>query len=63
MQQFNDSIYYDSNNKVDDNDDDDDTTTFQDAIQVEDVTDDTEDNDAAIYGEIINNDFIVPVGT
>ena len=38
-------------------------TTFQDAIQVEDVIDDSKENNAAIYGETINNNFIVPVGT
>ena len=30
--------------------------------QVEDVIDDTDDDDATIYGEPINNDFIAPVG-
>ena len=45
-------------NEADDNDKDD--NTFQDAIQVEDVIDDTEDDDAAIYGKTINNE---PIGT
>ena len=61
MEQIDDSVYYDSNSEPDDDDEDD--NTFQDAIQVEDVIDDTKDDDAAIYGETINNDFIVPVGT
>ena len=58
MEQIDDSVYYDSNSEADDEDD----NTFQDAIQVEDVIDDTEDDDAATYRETINNDFIVPVG-
>ena len=40
-----------------------DDDTVQDAIQVEDVIDDTDDDDSAVYGETINNDFTVPVGT
>ena len=62
MEKLDDSVYYDSNSETDDDDEDDDNT-FQDAIQVEDIIDDTEDDDAAIYGETINNDFIVPGGT
>ena len=61
MEQLDDLVYYDSNSKVDDDDEDD--NTFQDAIQVEDVIDDIKDNDATIYGETINNDIRVPVGT
>ena len=62
MEHIDDSIYYDSNSKADDDDEDDDNT-FQDAIQVEDVIDGTDDDDATIYGETINNNFTVPVGT
>ena len=62
MEQIDNSVYYDSNSEADDNDGEDDNI-FQDAIQVEDVIDDTKDDDAAIYVETINNDFIVPVGT
>ena len=62
MEQIDDSVYYDSNSEAHDNDEEDDNT-FQDAIQVEDAIDDTKDDDAAIYGETINNDSIVPVGT
>ena len=39
------------------------TPPSQDSIQVEDVTDDTDDDESTIYGETINNDFTVPVGT
>ena len=62
MEQINDYVYYDSNSEVDD-DDENDNHTFQDAIQVEDVIDGTDDDDATIYGETINNDFVAPVGT
>ena len=62
MEQIDDYVYYDSNSETDDNDEDDDHT-FQDAIQVEDVIDDTDDDDVTIYGETINDDFIAPVGT
>ena len=62
MEQTDDSVYYDSNSQADENDEDDDST-FQDAIQVEDVIDGTNDDDATIYGETINNNFIAPVGT
>jgi len=67
MEQIDDSVYYDSNGEAEDDDEDDDNT-FQDAIQVEDVIDDTDDDDDdddefVIYGETINNDFTVPVGT
>ena len=48
MEQINDSVYYDSNGEADDNDEDDDNT-FQDAIQVEDYIDDTDDDDSTIY--------------
>ena len=61
MEQTTVSIYYDSNSETDDNDDKNDST-FQDAIQVENDIDDTEDGDATIYWETINNDFIVPIG-
>ena len=62
MEQIDDSIYYDSNSEVND-DDEDDNNTFQDAIQVEDYIDGTNDDSATIYGETINNNFIAPVGT
>ena len=64
MEQIDDSVYCDSNSEADDNDKDDDNT-FQDAIQVEDVIDSTDDDDddTTIYGEPINNDFIAPIGT
>ena len=63
MEQIDDSVYYDSDGEVDD-DNEDDGNTFQDAIQVEDVIDDTNDDDElVIYGETINNCFTVPVGT
>ena len=62
MEQIDDSVYYDSNSDADDDDEDDDNT-FQDTIQVENIVDDTNDDDATIYGEQINNEFIVPVGT
>ena len=52
MQQIDDLVYYDSNSDEDDEDDDD---TFHDAIQVEDVIEDTNDDDATTYGEQINN--------
>ena len=48
MEQIDDSVYYDSNSETEDDDEDDDT--FQDAIQVEDVSDDTDDNDVTIFG-------------
>ena len=52
--------------EFDDNDEDDDNPS-QDTIQVEDVTEDIDDDDdddeSVIYGETINNDFNVPVGT
>ena len=43
-------------------DDEDDDDTFHDAIQVEDVIEDTNDDDANTYGDPINNEFIAPVG-
>ena len=46
-----------------DDDSEDDHNTSQDAIQVEDIIDVTEDDELAIYWETINNDFTVPVGT
>ena len=61
MEQIDDFVYYDSNSEAEDDDEDNDNT-FQDTIQVEDVIDGTDD-DATIYGETINNDFIAPVGT
>ena len=61
IEQINDSVYYDSSSEADDDDEDDDNT-FQDVIQVEDVIDDTKDDDATIYGETINNGFMAPVG-
>ena len=61
MEQIDDSIYYDSNSEANDYDEDDDNT-FQDAIQVEDIIDDTDDDHNTIYGEQINNDFIAPIG-
>ena len=64
MEQIDDSVYFDNNSKADDDDADNDNTS-QDAIQVEDVMDDTDtnDDDATTYGGPINNDFIAPVGT
>ena len=62
MEQIDDSVYYDCNSKAD-NDVEDDHNIFQYAIQVEDVIDDTNDDDATIYREPINNNFIVPLGT
>ena len=61
MEQIDDLVYYDSNSDVDDDDEDDDNT-FHDAIQVEDVIEDTNDDDVTTYGEPINNEFIAPVG-
>ena len=60
MQQSDDTFYYNSNSNDDEDDDDDDT--FCDAIQVEDVIEDTNNDDATIYREPINNEFIAPVG-
>ena len=64
MGQINGSVYYDSNGE-DGDDDDDDDSTFQDAIQVEDVIYDTDDDvdDSVSYRKTINNDFSLPVGT
>ena len=64
MEQINGSVYYDSNDE-DTNDDEDHDSTFQDAIQVEDAIYDTDDevDEQVIYGETINNNFTVPVGT
>ena len=64
MEQIDDSVYYDSNGE-DADDDEDDDSTFQDAIQVEDVMYDTnyDVDESVIYGETINNDFTLPVGT
>ena len=59
MQQIDDLIYYDSNSDGDDENDDD---TFHGAIQVEDAIKDTNDDDATIYGDPMNNEFIAPVG-
>ena len=65
MEQTDDSVYYDSNSEADkDDEDEDNDNTFQDAIQVEDVIEDTDDDcDATTYGEPINNDFVAPAGT
>ena len=52
MQQIDDLVYYNSNS---DEDEEDDHDTFHDAIQVEDVIEDTNDDDAIIYGESINS--------
>ena len=57
MNQINDLVYY---NSSDDDEDDDDT--FHDTIQVEDVMKDTNDDDASIYGQPINNEFLPSVG-
>ena len=54
MEQIYDSVYYNSNSEADDDDENGDNTFFC-AIQVEDITDGTNDDDATIYGEIINN--------
>ena len=64
MEQIDGSVYYDSNGE-DADDDEDDDSTFQDAIQVEDAIYDTDDevDELVSYGETINNDFILPVGT
>ena len=64
MEQIDDSVYYDSNGEAADDDEDDDST-FQDAIQVEDTSYDTDDDidESVSYGETINNDFNAPVGT
>ena len=62
MEQSDDYGYDDSNREADDDDEDDDYT-FQDATQVEDIIDGTDDDDATIYGETINNNFIASVGT
>ena len=58
MQQINDLVYYDSNS----DDDEDGGDTLYDVIQVENVIEDTNDNDATIYGEPIKNEFLPPVG-
>ena len=52
MQQIRDLVYYDSNSD-DDNEDTEDT--FHDAIQVENVIDDTYDDDDDVNGKTINN--------
>ena len=64
MEQIDGSVYSDSNDE-DADDDEDDGSTFQDAIQVEDAIYDTDDDvhESVSYGETINNDFNVPVGT
>ena len=56
MQQIDDLTYYDNNSKADDDDEDVDDT-FQDAIQVEDVVKDTDDDDTTTHGEPINAEF------
>ena len=62
MQQINDLVYYNSiSDDEDEDDDDDDDDTFYDAIQVEDVIEDTNDDETTIYGDPINNEFIAPV--
>ena len=58
MQQIDNLVYYNSNSYDDDDDDD----TFHDAIQVEDVIEDTNNDEATIYGEPIINEFIASVG-
>ena len=60
MEQIDDLVYYDSNSKDDDDNDDDDT--FSDATQVEDVIEDTNDDETNVYGEPVNNEFITPLG-
>ena len=58
MQQIDDLVYYDSNSDDDEYDDD----TFHDVIQVKNIIEDTNDDDAIIYREPINNEFLPPVG-
>ena len=57
-QQIDNCVYYNSNS----DDDEDDNDTFHDVIQVEDVIEDTNNDDANIYGEPINNEFLPPAG-
>ena len=66
MQQIDDLVYYDSNSNDDNDDDDDDDNdndeededdTSHDAIQIEEVIEEAND-DANIYREPINNDFL-----
>ena len=68
MEQVDDLVYYDSNSDTAattataaaaaaDVDDD----TFRDATQVEDVIEDNNDDEATIYGEPVNNEFIAQV--
>ena len=61
MEHIDDVVYYDSNSDGD-NDNVDDDDTFHDAIQVEDVIEDSNDDDDIINGEPINNEFLPPVG-
>ena len=61
MEQIGDLVYCDSNSEADDDDEDDDDT-FHDVIQVKDAIENTNDNEATIYGEPVNNEFIAPVG-
>ena len=64
MEQIDGSVYYDSNGENDD-DDEDDGSTFHNAIQVDDVTYDTDDkvDDSSSYGKTINNNYFLPVRT
>ena len=57
--QIDDLVYYDRNSKDDKENDDD---TFHDTIQVEDVIEETNDDDDNVHGEPINNGFLQPVG-
>ena len=55
MEQIDDLVYYDSNSDADEDD------TFHDAIQVVDVIEDTNNDDATTYGEPVNNKFLSPI--
>ena len=57
MEQIDDLVYYHSSNNDDDDDD-----TFHDAIQVKDFIEDTNDDEATIYGEPINNESLAQIG-
>ena len=61
MEQIDDLVYYDSNSDASASAAADDGT-FHDTIQVEDVIEDTNDEDATFYGEPINNEFLPPFG-
>ena len=61
MYQINDPVYYNSNSNNDNDDDDDDEDnggTFHDAIRLENVIEDINDDGTTIYGEPVNNEFL-----